>query len=172
VNVLNAVRKKLLRAVAKNCPGRKVRNQLLRWCGYRIGKKVYIGEDLIIVDDLFEGGTGLFIGDRAAIAPRVTFVLDSAPNWSRIRDHVNTQKGSIHIGQDAWIGAGAVILPEVSIGEGAVVGANSVVLKDVEAYAIVGGIPARKIKTIAVPWRSDGAEGQEGRTAGGIDRDE
>ena len=156
--MLNAVKKKLLMAVAKDCPGRRIRNRLLRWCGYRIGKKVYIGEGLIIVDDLLEGGTGLVIGDRAAIAPRVTFVLYSAPNWSRIGDHVNTQKGSIRVEQDAWIGVGAVILPEVTIGEGAVVGANSVVLKDVEPYTIVGGIPARKIRTIEVPWRQAGAE--------------
>ncbi len=161
MKVFNAVRKKLLRAVAKNCPGRKIRNQLLRWCGYRIGKKVYIGEDLIIVDDLLGGGTDLVIGDRVAIAPRVTFVLESAPNWSRIRDHVNTRKGSIRVEQDAWIGSGAVILPEVSIGEGAVVGANSVVLKDVAPYTIVGGIPARAVRTIEVPWKGDGAAGLE-----------
>ena len=47
-----------------------------------------------------------------------------------------------------------MILPDVEIGEGAVVGANSVVTKNVPPYTIVGGIPARKISTVKVPWAS------------------
>ena len=50
------------------------------------------------------------------------------------------------IGNDVWIGDGAVILPGVRIGNGAVVGANAVVTRDVPDYAIVGGLPARLIR--------------------------
>ena len=50
------------------------------------------------------------------------------------------------IGNDVWIGHGAVILPGVTVGDGAVVGANAVVTKDVSPYAIVGGAPARVIR--------------------------
>lgn len=53
--------------------------------------------------------------------------------------------GPVRIGNRAWIGYGAIVLPNVSIGEGAVVGAGSVVTKDVDPFAIVAGNPARKI---------------------------
>jgi hypothetical protein len=52
----------------------------------------------------------------------------------------------VYIGHDVWIGHGAVILPGRSIGTGAVVAAGAIVTKDVPAYSIVGGNPARVIK--------------------------
>jgi phosphonate metabolism protein (transferase hexapeptide repeat family) len=53
---------------------------------------------------------------------------------------------AVSIGHDVWIGHGAVILPGVTIGTGAVIGANAVVRRDVEPYAIVGGVPAKPIR--------------------------
>ncbi len=50
------------------------------------------------------------------------------------------------IEDDVWIGARVVIIPGVTIGRGSIVGAGSVVTKDVESYAIVGGVPAKVIK--------------------------
>lgn len=152
---MTKIKKKLFKYIAKLSPGNGLRIWLLKKCNYEIGQDVYIGEDLIIVDGLKDRTNYLFIGDRVAISPRVTFVLHTKPNWSKIADYVNSRKGSITIEKDAWIGAGAVILPDVHIGEGAVVGANSVVTKDVPAYTIVGGIPAKKISTVNVPWASD-----------------
>lgn len=55
-------------------------------------------------------------------------------------------KGDIVIGNDVWIGYEAVILAGVSIGDGAVVGARAVVTRDIPAYTIVGGVPARPIR--------------------------
>lgn len=55
-------------------------------------------------------------------------------------------KGAVIIGTNVWIGDKATILPGVSIGDGAVVAANSVVTKDVPAYSVVGGNPARILK--------------------------
>ena len=52
----------------------------------------------------------------------------------------------IHIGHDVWIGHGAVILPGRNVGTGAVVAAGAIVTKDVPAYTIVAGNPARPIK--------------------------
>jgi acetyltransferase-like isoleucine patch superfamily enzyme len=57
-----------------------------------------------------------------------------------------TTKGNVVIGHDVWIGANATILSGVTIGDGAVVSANSVVVKDVPAYGIVGGNPAKLLK--------------------------
>ncbi|MGE5072408.1 MAG: acyltransferase, partial [Anaerolineae bacterium] len=90
--------------------------------------------------------------DRAAISPRVTFVLHSQPNDSRTVPYVNSHQGSVTVCADAWVGTGAVLLPGVTIGEGAVVGANSVVTKNVPPYTVVGGVPAKKIKDVIVPW--------------------
>jgi phosphonate metabolism protein (transferase hexapeptide repeat family) len=58
------------------------------------------------------------------------------------------QKARVVIGHDVWIGHGAVVMPGISIGHGAVVAAGAVVTMDVEPYAIVAGVPARRIK-----WR-------------------
>ncbi len=54
----------------------------------------------------------------------------------------------VEIGHDVWIGHGAVVMPGVKIGHGAVVAAGAVVTKDVEPFAIVAGVPAKRIK-----WR-------------------
>jgi acetyltransferase-like isoleucine patch superfamily enzyme len=148
------VKKKLFKLIAKQMPGCGNRIRLLRMCGYVIGENVYLGEDFIIIDDLEETEFkfNLSIGDRAAISPRVTFVMHTQPNQSRIVPYVNSYRGSIIVESDAWIGTGAVILPNITIGEGAVVGANSVVTKNVAPYTIVGGVPAHFIKIVNVPW--------------------
>ena len=147
------IRKKLLKLLSKHLPGNGLRIKLLRKCGYIIGRNVYIGEDIIIVDDLSgnQSTFNLTIGDRVAVSPRVTFVLHSKPNESHIVPYVNSHYGSITVETDAWIGTGAVILPDIIIGEGAVVGANSVVTKNVPPYTVVGGVPAHKIKDVIIP---------------------
>jgi phosphonate metabolism protein (transferase hexapeptide repeat family) len=58
------------------------------------------------------------------------------------------QQARVTIGHDVWVGHGAIILPGRSIGHGAVIAAGAVVTKDVEPYAVVAGVPARRIK-----WR-------------------
>ncbi|MEX6506682.1 DapH/DapD/GlmU-related protein [Jiella sp. M17.18] len=56
------------------------------------------------------------------------------------------QEKPVTIGNDVWIGHGAVILPGVTVGDGAVIGANAVVTKDVPRYTIVAGVPAKPIR--------------------------
>lgn len=58
------------------------------------------------------------------------------------------QKSRVSLGHDVWIGHGAIVMPGLSIGHGAVVAAGAVVTRDVADYAIVAGVPARRIK-----WR-------------------
>lgn len=140
------VKKVLKRRVARGFfPA--LRPVFLRWCGFRVGRDVYIADGLLIVEELADRDN-LTIGDRVSIAPRVTIVTSSHPNRSRIRAFAPTGKGPVVIHDDAWIGAHAVILPGVTVGHGAVVGAGSVVASDVPPMVIVAGQPARQIRAL------------------------
>ena len=57
-------------------------------------------------------------------------------------------KGAVRIGNNVWIGDKATILPGVTIGDGVIIGANSVVTKNIPDYCVVGGNPAKVIKSI------------------------
>lgn len=142
--------KRLLKLLAKQMPGHRIRGRLFKMAGYDIGQHVYIGEDLIIVDELDDKGR-VRIGDRVAIAERVTLVVSSNANLSRIRPLVKDLHGHIEIDDDAWLGTGCIVLPNVRIGKGAVVGAGSVVTKNVPDFTVVVGVPAKPIKKLDIP---------------------
>lgn len=57
-------------------------------------------------------------------------------------------KGGVVIGNNVWVGDQAIILPGVTIGEGAIIAANAVVSENVPAFSVVGGVPAKVLKTI------------------------
>jgi len=106
-----------------------------------IGKNVFINFDCVFLDL-----GGITIEDDVFIAPKVSLLAEGHPVGAE--DRHSLVPGRIHIRKNAWIGAGATILPGVSIGENAVVAAGAVVSKDVPANTVVGGIPARHIKNI------------------------
>jgi acetyltransferase-like isoleucine patch superfamily enzyme len=129
-------------------PGYELRIQLLRLSGFKIGRDVYIGEELIVAEILEEDYEKLVIEDRVAIAPRVTILTSSDANYSHLAKYYPPIQGKVVIKHDAWVGTGAVIFPNVTVGEFAVVGANSVVKKDVEPYTVVAGAPAKVVKKL------------------------
>ena len=144
------LRKKVFKRWARNAffPGWRVR--LLRWCGYQIGRDVYIADELLIAEEL-EDRANLTLGDRVSIAPRVTLVLSSHPNESRIRSFAPVKRAPIVIEADAWVGAGVVVLPGVRIGRGAIIGANAVVTRDVPPLHVVAGQPAKTVRILTPP---------------------
>ena len=144
------VYKRLLKFLAKQMPGYQLRCRLLRMAGYEIGEQVYIGEDLIVIDEL-DDKRRVRIGNRVSIAERVTLVVSSNANFSKIRPFTKDQHGHIEIDDDAWLGTGCIIFPDVRIGKGAVVGAGAVVTKDVPDYTVVVGMPAKPIKKLNIP---------------------
>lgn len=107
----------------------------------KIGKNVFINFDCTFLDL-----GGITIEDNVLIAPKVSLLSEGHPTAPENR-HALVPK-AIHIKNNAWIGAGATILPGVTIGENAIVAAGAVVSKDVSDNTIVGGIPAKIIKTI------------------------
>lgn len=126
----------------------KVRIWAFRKLGHVCGESVYFPSDLTLSQVFVRNKGRLVLGDRVSIGPGVIIVLNSGANASRIRSKMTEKEAVVEIGPDAWIGAGAIILPSVKVGEGAVIGAGSVVTKDVEPHVVVAGNPARVIKAL------------------------
>lgn len=106
------------------------------WKG-RIGNNVVINKRVVL-----DVRGGVFIGNNVDIAQDVQ--IWTAEHDVHGTDHKMTS-APVTICDNVWIASRATILPGVTIGEGAVVAAGAVVTKDVPPYAIVGGVPARKI---------------------------
>jgi acetyltransferase-like isoleucine patch superfamily enzyme len=113
-----------------------LRVKLHRARGVHIGKDVWIGYDVIL--DTSRPYL-ITIGDRASLSMRVTVIA-----------HFRETQG-VTIEEDAFIGPGALILPNVVIGRGAVVTAGSVVTKSVPPMIMVQGNPAVAIAKCGVP---------------------
>lgn len=110
-------------------------------------KHLSIGSDCRINENVFIQGA--IIGDKVLIAPGVSILSTSHVYKDKevaIIDQGNTPVRPPTIKNDVWIGRNAIIRDGVTIGGGAVVGAGAVVTKDVPAFAVVGGVPARIIK--------------------------
>jgi acetyltransferase-like isoleucine patch superfamily enzyme len=120
--------------------------------GIKIGRDSLIGEYSVI-----RGQGGVEIGDRVYTSPftqiiAVNHVFDD-PTRPFVEQGITAE--GIVIEDDVWLGAGAIITDGVRVGKGAVVAAGAVVTKDVPAYTVVGGVPAKPIKTIDGTSRAD-----------------
>ena len=116
-----------------------VRSALYRLAGLKMGGGVFIDRDLQITR--IENVT---LGNRVTIARSVSLLGEITALESRLESEFKVHKSSpIVIGDDVWIGVGAVVLPGVKIGNMATIAANSLVLKDVPPYAVVMGVPGK-----------------------------
>lgn len=106
----------------------------------RIGKNVFINFDCVFLDF-----GGITIEDGVFIAPKVSLLTEGHPLAPENRHSLTV--GPIHLKRNAWIGANATITQGVTVGENAVVAAGAVVSKDVPDNTVVGGIPAKIIKS-------------------------
>lgn len=111
------------------------------------GRHITLGKGVFInTGAMFTDLGGIAIEDNVLIAPRVNIITVNHPLNPNERQGLLLSP--VHIKKNAWIGAGATILPGVTIGENAVVGAGSLVTKDVPDNAVVVGSPAKVVKYV------------------------
>lgn len=109
-----------------------------------IGDDSYVGMNSII--NGFKSKVS--IGKNVSIAQNVNIMVDSGPNASVAMQRVfPIEKGAVTIGDHCWLGANATIMPNVKLGEFCIVAANSYVNKSFPAFSIIGGTPARLLRT-------------------------
>lgn len=157
--ILNGLLFLITNKIITNFPSHYLRKAYLKMIGIKIGKsvsiysgfevrkasKIRIGNGTSVgFNTVLDGRNGLIIGENVNIS-------SDAMIWTMQHDY-NSQDfhasgGPVKIGDYAWISTRVIILPNVEIGEGAVIAAGSVVTKNVQAYSIVGGIPAKQIGT-------------------------
>lgn len=115
------------------------------WAGKHLylGNDVYINFNLTIVDD-----ADIFIGDKVMIGPNVTIATANHPIFPELRARSLQYNKSVKIGNNVWIGAGAIIVPGITIGDNSVIGAGSVVTKDIPANVVAVGTPCKVLREI------------------------
>lgn len=151
------------------CPHPKLRAAVLRLWGARIGPNTRIHSVLFTnpVTDFshLTVGEGCFIGvgtildlighihmgTRCSIAPGCILMTHSDPGSagaSHLCDRYPKRVGAITLGDDVWVGAGAVVLDGVTVGHRAVVGAASLVTKDIPSGVVAFGRPAVPVRSL------------------------
>lgn len=112
------------------------------------GKNITFGKNVFINSGCrFQDQGGITVGDGALIGHNV--VLATLNHGFTPEERGTTYPAPIVIGKNVWIGANATILPGVTIGDNAIIAACAAVTRDVSVNMVVGGVPARVIKTIA-----------------------
>lgn len=166
-NMLSALVREFSVAIGSTCPNDRIscaiRRRIYNFWGCDIQAGVLIYRNVLLLGNVvIKAGTsvsnnssingasaGVFIGKDVMIAPGcciVAFNHGMEDNGIPMSKQTLVEK-MIVIEDDVWIAANCSILAGVRVGQGAVIAANSVVTKDVAAFAVVGGVPAKFIKT-------------------------
>jgi len=117
------------------------------YCDYgnhiKVGKNFFCNYNCCILDV-----APVNIGDNCLFAPNVSIYTAGHPIHPDARNSLYEYGIEVNIGNNCWIGGNVVIMPGVTIGDNCVIGAGSVVTKDVPAWSIAAGNPARVIRKI------------------------
>jgi len=115
------------------------------WAGKHVhfGNNIYANFGLTLVDD-----THIYVGDCCMFGPNVVIATAGHPILPELREKAYQYNSPVHIGNNVWIGAGALIMPGITIGDNSVIGAGSVVTKDIPANVIAVGDPAKVLREI------------------------
>ena len=106
-----------------------------------LGDGVYANFNLSLVDDY-----QIIIGNRVMFGPNVTIAVTGHPIDPARRGYMYALP--VTVGDNVWVGAGAVICPGVTIGENTVIGAGSIVTKDIPANVVAAGNPCKVLREI------------------------
>lgn len=115
------------------------------WGGHHVhfGSDIYANSNLTLVDD-----GHIFVGDHVLFGPNVTVATANHPLEPEPRAKGLQYNRDVRIGENTWIGAGAIIVPGVTIGKNVVIGAGSIVTKDIPDNVLAVGNPCRVIRKI------------------------
>ncbi|MGE0014798.1 MAG: sugar O-acetyltransferase [Candidatus Methanomethylophilaceae archaeon] len=108
-----------------------------------LGRHVLVNSNCTFLDS-----NSITLGDYVMVGPNVTIITPDHSRDPQRRRAVGTVSRPVVIEDDAWIGAGSIILPGITVGKGSIVGAGSVVTRDVTAGTTVAGNPARPIGVV------------------------
>mgnify|MGYP006128577341 CR=1 FL=1 len=132
----------------KNCG----KNLIVNYnCHFEVPENITLGNNCSFNRNCWvSGGGGLIIGNNVIFGPNI--IIHSANhNYENplllIKEQGHTFK-KVTLGDNIWIGAGAIILPGVNIGSNSIIAAGAVVTKDIEKNSIFGGVPAKFIKNV------------------------
>lgn len=109
----------------------------------RLGRNAFINFNCVFLDC-----APIEIGDNLQMGPAAQLYTAAHPLETDVRRSGLEYARPIRIGNDVWIGGGAIILPGVTIGDRSVIGAGSVVVRDVPAAKVVAGNPARILRDL------------------------
>ena len=146
-SLLRTFLQKQLHAWARGCIHPGTRNQLYRWMGIAVGRRVFIGLDTFLDDQFPEL---IEIQDDVTISVRVTVIAhDDAKRVDRVEAGAGDGTvAPVRLEGGCYLGAGCLVLPGVTVGTRAVVAAGAVVTHDVPPETLVGGVPARVLKQL------------------------
>ncbi|MBO5776434.1 MAG: sugar O-acetyltransferase [Clostridia bacterium] len=115
------------------------------WGGKHVfmGNHVYANFNLTLVDD-----ANIYIGNDVMFAPNVVVATAGHPIDPELRARGLQYNKEVRIGNNVWVGAGALIMPGVTIGDNSVIGAGSVVTKDIPANVVAVGNPCKVMRPI------------------------
>lgn len=115
------------------------------WGGAHVhfGTGIYANSNVTLLDD-----GHIYVGNRVLFGPNVIVATANHPLDPELRRYEMQYNRDVHIGENVWIGAGAIILPGVHIGKNSVIGAGSVVTRDIPEGVLAVGDPCHVVREI------------------------